>query len=49
MLKLLEDELEIGTFEFEDFQMEVNESEEERDFEDTIKDLKKLFISNSNK
>jgi len=43
MLKLLEDELPIGTFEVEDYQMEFNEDEEERDFEETIKDLKKVF------
>jgi SNF2 family DNA or RNA helicase len=41
MLRLLENELPVGTFETEEHQMEQSEDEETVDFEETLKDLRK--------
>jgi SNF2 family DNA or RNA helicase len=43
MFRLLEDDLPIGTFEVEEYQIGQSESEEAIDFEETIKDIKQRF------
>lgn len=45
MLRLIEDELPVGTLEIEEHQMAQSEDEEAVDFEETVKDLKKRFGS----
>jgi len=43
MLRLLEDELPVGTLEIEEYQMEPSEDEETVDFEETVKGLRRQF------
>lgn len=45
MLSLLEDDLPLGTFEVEEHEMEPIEQEEMIDFEETIKDIRKHWVS----
>jgi SNF2 family DNA or RNA helicase len=43
MFHLLEDELPVGTFETEEHQMEQSEDEETVDFQETVKDMRKRY------
>lgn len=43
MLHLLEDELPIGTFEVEQYEMQLTENEETLDFEETLRDIRKQY------
>jgi len=43
MKKVLEDEIPVGTFEIEGYEMEQSENEEKKDFDATIKDVKKFL------
>lgn len=46
MLHLLEDDLPVGTFEVEEYEMQPTEDEETIDFEETMRDIKKQYDSN---
>jgi len=46
MLRLLEDELPVGTFEVEEYEMQPTEDEETIDFEETMRDIQKQYGSN---
>jgi len=46
MLRLIEDDLPVGTFETEDHEMEQTESEEVLDFEETMRDIKQQYGRN---
>jgi SNF2 family DNA or RNA helicase len=46
MLRLIEDDLPVGTFEAEDHEMEQTESEEALDFEETMRDIKQQYGRN---
>lgn len=46
MLRLIEDDLPVGTFEAEDHEMEQTESEEALDFEETLRDIKQQYGRN---
>lgn len=48
MIKVLEDEIPIGTFDVEGHEMEQTESEEEVDFNETIKDIRKFQNTKNN-
>ena len=43
MLKILEDELPVGSFEVEEHQLGQSEDEEKVDFDETVKDIKKYL------
>jgi hypothetical protein len=43
MIKVLEDDLPIGDLEVEEYEMEQSETEEQVDFEATVKDIEKLI------
>lgn len=47
MLRLLEDELPVGAFEVEQYEMELTEDEETIDFEETLRDIRKQYCSKS--
>ena len=47
MLRLLEDELPVGTFEVEQYEMEPTEDEETIDFEEALKDIREQYSSKS--
>lgn len=47
MLRLLEDELPVGTFEVEQYEMEPTEDEEIIDFEEALKDIREQYGSKS--
>lgn len=47
MLRLLEDELPVGTFEVEQYEMEPTEDEETIDFEEALKDIREEYGSES--
>ena len=47
MLRLLEDELPVGTFEVEQYEMEPTEDEETIDFEEALKDIREQYGSKS--
>ena len=43
MLRLLEDELPMGTFEVEEYEMEPTEDEATIDFEEAVKDIREQY------
>ncbi|GAG69636.1 unnamed protein product, partial [marine sediment metagenome] len=47
MLRLLEDELPVGAFEVEQYEMELTEDEETIDFEETLRDIRKQYCFKS--